>query len=786
MKRNFGYRGFDPDISDASNDPHGVVEIEEAQLWRYDGDYPAGIGVKSAVLKKTTSQSSASHNPIASGAIPFIQNEEYYLHVVENFSVKSGTTTRYWSIDSTSHDLMFQDQTGSIVIDQVTGLGTAVFRTRFIDWFTTAPTFNLRIRSGSTTGTILKTFTMELLLPYVANQFYDVSGNLDTSLGGLTEGSRDPNPGNTVSSYNDWRLIFGNVGYNASAGFSGLVKARLASTAFNSTASADDITINPAAPFDETSSGSIDITQTGTGETAGNTYDFNGFNVRSDGITEGTESFTVGIEVYKDPVVGGTATVGNITLDILDTSPAFTLSFEYDPAAGQINGTTGFGPRNYYQSGSATTGNLYNLFPTLGYMSEGTKTRFKPYTTTTGVGGRYYYEIVSATGTATDNVGNVLGTFGGSTSADWHNTIGVTNYFQSQSGHFVIDDTGAFVSSTPTGTSSVNTDGIDVSVRTDNVGGAGTRAFDTSEEYEGFKIKIYPADKTPATLLGTSAQVRIVDVPPNQIWAKMVNFGSSSYWDTTSSNGGNLTNGFDIKDFTVTSELNNVTARIYIGIKANGSTRNLHDFGIGGLQILDLSQTNTYDKVLRAMAIRGLNSEQTWVTKSNPLNYETSAGYFETTNTFDVTSEYPSLSSVKGMTYNTLNFANTYSMSTGNNFVNGRFNVTGFNNFGTPTAYTGFAGGVNPQTHDLTGGFVPLNAENSTTIDVQPQTQASYSTSHIYYESDGSSGSIDKGCVLRSPSYTFTTGETIRIAFGIATKNNHSFDAADAFFLGVG
>ena len=55
-----------------------------------------------------------------------------------------------------------------------------------------------------------------------------------------------------------------------------------------------------------------------------------------------------------------------------------------------------------------------------------------------------------------------------------------------------------------------------------------------------------------------------------------------------------------------------------------------------------------------------------------------------------------------------------------------------------------------------------------------------------YFESDGLSGSLDKGCVLRSPTYTFTTGETIRVCFGIATTTAHSFVASDAFFLGVG
>ena len=78
---------------------------------------------------------------------------------------------------------------------------------------------------------------------------------------------------------------------------------------------------------------------------------------------------------------------------------------------------------------------------------------------------------------------------------------------------------------------------------------------------------------------------------------------------------------------------------------------------------------------------------------------------------------------------------------------------------------------------------MPLNAENSTTIDVQPQTQASFQAGHIYFESDGYSGSITKGCALRSPTYIHNW-RTKQVAFGITAKNNHSFDATDAFFLG--
>ncbi len=748
MKRNFGYRGHNPEIGDPANVVKGIIEIEEASIWRRSDGYPAALGVKEAFLTMgSLANFSPRHNPIANGAITFIQNEEYYLHIVENFSSSSGTTTRYWSIDSTAHDLMFQDLTGTITVTNSTGSGSAVFRTRFIEWFTTAPTFYLRIRSGSTSGPILQTFTMQPLLPYISTQFYDNSNSIDANLGGLTEGQKD-------NSYNDWRLIIGNVGYNASAGFSGLVKTKIASTTLN-TASADDIEFTPAAPYDVTANSYSAVAQMGSGETTQNIVDYNGFNVRSDATTEGTETFTVGLEAYKDPVVGGTTTIGNIVLSILDTSVPFTFTFDYAPAARSSydSNNPSLGPRSYYPTGGSYS-NIGNLFYNLGGLNEDKTTRFLPKTTTTGVGGRYYYEVVQATGTVTDQYGQVLGTIGG-TNADW----------TPNSGHFSIDDTGAF---------DVAGGNIDITAVLDTQGAV-------AEEYEGFKVNVYPEDKNPATLLGTSSQVIIVNVTANNFYSKMKHFASGSYLSTSSTNGGNLTNGYDIKDFVIPSDINGLTGRIYIGGKCNGSTVNAHDYAIAGIQIINSSGT-----VTKAMAIRGLNNEQTWVTPTNPLTYLTSAGYFQTTSFFDNpigNAKFEDLSTVVGMTYYNLNSASIYNMSSGNNFVNGRWNVTGFNNFGTPTTYTGMAGGVNPGTHSNTGSFVALNAENSSTIEVQPTTQASYSTGHIYMESDGMSGT-QPGAVLRSPTHTFSTGETIRVCFQIAT-NSGSFSAYNALFLGV-
>ena len=34
MKRNFGYRGHDPEIGEPANVVKGVIEVEEASIWR--------------------------------------------------------------------------------------------------------------------------------------------------------------------------------------------------------------------------------------------------------------------------------------------------------------------------------------------------------------------------------------------------------------------------------------------------------------------------------------------------------------------------------------------------------------------------------------------------------------------------------------------------------------------------------------------------------------------------------------------------------------------------------
>ena len=286
---------------------------------------------------------------------------------------------------------------------------------------------------------------------------------------------------------------------------------------------------------------------------------------------------------------------------------------------------------------------------------------------------------------------------------------------------------------------------------------------------------------------------------PDTIDAKMVNFGNS-YIDTTNASA-DSTGDFNVIDFVVPSALNGQTKRIHIGVKCNGTTSYWHDFAIAGMQILTPGGSppgNFYSSTVdKAMGIRPSQSEQTWVTQSvqqyagQPITlvYNTQLGYFQTSGTFSTTTTVGdfgnSLSAVANMTYYNMNSFNLFSSNT---FTDGRFNVTGFSHYGTPSLNTGYAGGIAPSTHSNTGSFVQIGSPpiNNYTDPAATTgtTQSSTESGHFFFESSNQSA-FNQGCVLRSPQHTFSTGEIIRVAYGIATPNSHSFDASDAFFLGV-
>ena len=806
MYRNFGYKGYDQEPSDNVGTIHGVVEIEEQHQWRTEGSYQVSEGIKSFQLKTSSNPASYSHNPNPDYTIPFMQNEEYYIHLEELNSLTGGTTTRYWSIDSSSYDDMFQDQTGTITVDNATGLGTAVFRTRFVHWFTTPDTFLLRIRSGSTSGPILATFTLKVMLPTVAIQYFDETGTLDATQGGLIETQEK-------EEFTDFRLNIVNIGENTSAGFSGKVKLQVSSVTY-STASADDVDL-PDMPYDK-DNGLVNIeAQTPPGVTKKTVFDFAGFNVNTDTVVEGTETFSVAVNVYKDPIVGGLVAMPPIQLQILDTStvaPSFTLTLRtgYDSSPNNRYTVTSLNFALYAQTLTNFSQGYSSQLPNVyaGYLYENSKYGFDVSTTTQNAGGRYYFEVVPIT-TSTQGLAsppyNSSQNLAGYTGNPAPYLTPGQDVFPA-SGHFTIDDTGAYSGNPDWDNTSGfphvfrNKERLDFDISRDTF-----EQFASSttpgELHEGFRVDIYPENKTPATLLGSSSAYMVSSVnqsPKDDISAKMVEVTGNPV--NTNLNivvpvgGADSTEPFNVRDFYVPAALNGQTKRIYIAAKFDPDNV-AQNFAIGGLQILDLLQTNP---VIKAMPISATHANRRWVISgTDPLTYSpTSDGYFET-------SEYAfqsvnnqagnlniTLANISALPYTAMN---DFTLPSTPNFANGRWNVTGFNNYGTPSASTGMAGGIDTATWDQAPHIRPLNPAVTFPNKAEPQVAASSTVGHYFmydngavYSNGSSPGVADHiGIVFRSPQHTFSTGQVIRLCFASAVIDAFKNEDSDTFYIGV-
>ena len=806
MYRNFGYKGYNQEPSDNVGTINGVVEIEEQHQWRTEGSYQVSEGIKSFQLKESSNPASSSHNPNPDYSIAFMQNMEYYIHLEELNSLTSGTTTRYWSIDSSSYDDMFQDQTGTITIDNATGLGTAVFRTRFVHWFTTQDTFLLRIRSGSTSGPILATFTLKVLLPTVAIQYFDEGGILDATQGGLSETQEK-------EQFTDFRLNIVNIGENTSAGFSGKVKLQVSSVTYT-TASADDLDL-PDMPYDK-DNGVVSVeAQTLPGTTKKTVFDFAGFNVNTDTVVEGTETFSVAINVYKDPIVGGLVAMPPIQLQILDTStvaPSFTLTLRtgYDSSPNNRYTVTSLNFALYAQTLTNFSQGYSSQLPNVyaGYLYENSKYGFDVSTTTQNAGGRYYFEVVPITtstqGLASPPYNSQQNLAGYTGNPAPYLTPGQD--VMPASGHFTIDDTGAYSGNPDWDNASgyphvyKNYERLDFDISRDTFEQFAS-STSPGELHEGFRVDIYPENKTPATLLGSSSAYMVSSVnqsPKDDISAKMVevtgNPPNANLNIVVPTGGPDSTEPFNVRDFYVPAALNGQTKRIYVAAKYDPDNT-AQNFAIGGLQILDLLQTNP---VIKAMPISATHANRRWVISgTDPLTYSpTSDGYFET-------SEYAfqsvnnqagnlniTLANISALPYTAMN---DFTLPSTPNFVNGRWNVTGFNNFGTPSVSTGMAGGIDTATWNQAPHIRPLNPAVTFPNQAEPQVAASSTVGHYFmndtgavYSNGATPGVSDHiGIVFRSPQHTFSTGQVIRLCFASAVTDAFKNEDSDTFYIGV-
>lgn len=801
MKRQFGYRGYDQEPKTDPWNVQGVAEVDEVHGWRLGGQYQPNVGITGLELRRTSAPLSDKHNDQAS-VIPFIQNNEYVLHLLEKTTSNTGTTTRYWSIDSATYDDVFQDQTGSVVIDNATGRGTATFRTRFVHWFTSATTFKLRIRSGSTSGPVIATFDLQPLLPTAIIQYFDVDGNLDTTAVGLPENQASED-------FADFRMTILNVGENSSAGFGGKLKLQVASVGYG-TASADDINL-PTLPFDQTNAVVNNSTQqTGDGITSSTVFDFTDINVNTDAVTEGSETFTLYINAYKDPVVGGVVALPQVDLTILDTSlsgvtftitratgsypayrqgspggPTSTLNFQYPQIQTSFNPSQG--------------GNLNTLYP-MGYCQEGDTIGFDV-VGSANAAGRYYYEVQPVTTASSGpnsqyyNMSFPSGSpppqFSGNLAP--HLTPGQDT--DVSHGHFTIDNNGAYQGITDHDNENAfyppdvykSKEAIDVKVLDDTF-----HRSTAGELHEGFKIVIYPENKTPATPLGSSEAIMVSEANTDgnlldTTHRAAVTYQTKAYVDTTGVVAGS-TEGFDVIDLYVGSSLNGQSKRIYVGIKVPNSghadfAAGVYDYAIAGLQILDLTQTNP---VKKAMPITTDNYRKWQIAGSNPLTESpNSDGYFETrnsTDTGDATSGDLSYDYATGVAGNYTRIMGSMVGST-NNVTAGQWNVS-MNGGGTPTAGTGMLTGIDPNTHSGAPNIQPINPARTQIQPplCEPSVAAASNVGHYFFEST-LSGSTNTGLSrssFRSPKHTFTTGEIVRLCFAICTNETHvNFNAQD-------
>ena len=256
-------------------------------------------------------------------------------------------------------------------------------------------------------------------------------------------------------------------------------------------------------------------------------------------------------------------------------------------------------------------------------------------------------------------------------------------------------------------------------------------------------------DSVSGTILAESAVLAITDAA-----APIGDDITSSFYEisnrfiasnTYEGGGGDYSGPYDVgevqTDFTG-------SGRIYVGVKVTASTVYYNDIPIAGIQI----RTGT---TLLASWIFNSNtggSGSGWQTYSGQINGSSTQG-------FPVTPETAS-----GYTYSNITTSTNVS----------RFSWA----TSTGSSNTGAADGI--------GDTYKLSADGgSNTLASVGDAQIAQSSNTYYVFRETSGSSRWSGTVMRSPSYTFSGGEYIRIIHALTGPSNNQMDPDDSLYIGV-
>ena len=485
--------------------------------------------------------------------------------------------------------------------------------------------------------------------------------------------------------------------------------------------------------------------------------------------TSETESYKIQI---RDGSTSGTIIGESGTITI--PNPSYTLTAsnsspnEGDTVTFTLTGTNAFAGTHYYSlSGTAgnvddlntaTTGSFYfngtsgsfNISIDADYLTEGSET-FTANARVNNIGGN-----LVAQNTVTVNDTTLT-----PTATCTPNTSGID---EGSSVTFTVNTTNF-----PSGTLqweavlSPDMEGTDISATSGTVSISGSTGsivitatsdgFTETGQTESFQIKIFNSPDGDGQTLVTSSAVTINDTSTGTSEPLGIDITTSFYeisnrfLDSQSymGNSSDYTGPYDVGEVRT-----NFTGsgRVYIGVKVTAATTFYNDVPIAGVQVI--SGTTLVASWIFNTSTGGSGSG--WQTYTSQTSAQSTQG-------FPVT---PSTAS--GYTYSNI--------TTG----------TGVGKFtwatSTGSSYTGAADGI--------GNTYKLSADGGSSTQASVGNSQISQTSSTYYAYRETSGSTRyTGAIMRSPSYTFSGGEKIRVIHALTGPTNTQQDPDDTLYVAV-